>query len=133
MARPGSHPSTNRVASRDHSADVGSIARPFDYVGAGSEVPAGHDVGEGVVVHRLVVLVGAHHSVDMAATFVVDAESAGPVAGSVDDEIATRTIEEAAVARPFGVVVSRPGDVGHDVLFRLARPDLDRLTVVAIG
>ena len=53
-------------------------------VGTAAQVPAGHHVGEGVVVDVLVVLVGTDHAADVSPSIRFDRHPAGPVAGGVE-------------------------------------------------
>ena len=100
-------------------------------VGAAAQVPAGHHVGEGVVVDDLVVFVRTDHAADVSPPVRLDRHPAGPVAGGVEHEVGTRAAQEPRIAGPRGVLARRPGDVGDDVLLQFAGADLDHVTALA--
>ena len=89
-------------------------------VGTAAQIPAGHHVGEGVVVDVLVVFVGTDHAADVPPSIRFHRHPAGPVAGGFEQEIDTRAVEERRIAGPRDVLGRRPGHVGDDVL--LERP-----------
>ena len=103
----------------------GALALIVDSVqrGGASQVPAGHDVGEGVVVYGFVVLVRADDAVDVAAPAAVDSYTRCPVTRRLDEQVSSRPVQELLVAGPVEVARCSPRDVGDDVLLELARSD----------
>jgi len=109
---------------------VGSVDRGgIDQVGRGTQVSARHHVGERVVVHDLVVLVGAYHAIEVCSSLGVVTHPGGPVLGGFDDEGPSGPGQEGVVTAPLAVVTGRPRHVGHDVLFVFAGADRDDVAV----
>ena len=89
-----------------------------------ADVPGGHVVGEGVVVHMLLVLVGADHVVDVQPAVVALLQAAGPELAGVEDQLIAAAVHEVLVAGGLIVFPGAVGDVGGDVLLDEAGPDL---------
>src|SRR5664280_3682049 len=69
-------------------------------VGGAAQVPPSHDVGEGVVVHALVVLIRTDHPAQVSPSVRTRFHSGGPVAGRLDDPRRTGPGAEVFVAGP---------------------------------
>src|SRR5664280_1929305 len=97
---------------------------------ASEQVPPSHDVGEGVVVHALVVLIRTDHPAQVSPSVRTRFHSGGPVAGRLHHQRRTGPGAEVFVAGPVGVPPGGPGHIGCDVLLQLAGEDLDHLADV---
>ena len=62
-----------------------------------ADVPGCHIVGEGVVVHVLLVLVGAHHVVDVEQAVGALFQAAGPELAGVQDQLIAAAVHEVLV------------------------------------
>ncbi len=89
------------------------------------EIPARQDVGEGVVVDRLVVLIRSDHPVDVRRAIGLGPCARGPVAGGLDQEPLTGSTGELLVARPVEIAARRPCHLPHDVILERAGSDGD--------
>ena len=89
-----------------------------------ADVPGGHVVGEGVVVHVLLVLVGADDVVYVELAVLALFEAGGPELGGVENELIAAALHEVLVACDHVVFPGAVGDVGGDVLLDEAGPDL---------
>ena len=69
-----------------------AVGGSVEELGRPSEVPTGEHVGAGVVVDRLVVLVGADDAVDVAGAVGLDPDPGRPVPGRLHQEAAERAL-----------------------------------------
>src|SRR5579862_7191283 len=91
--------------------------------GGTTQVPACEDVREGVVIDRLVVLVGSDHAVDVGLSVGADADARGPIAGGFRKELPRRAGREFLIGSPVEITGCRPGDIADDVLLELTGSD----------
>ena len=94
-----------------------------------AEMPGSHGVGEEVVVDVDVVLVGPDHIAQVCPPSPVDLGPVLPITGPVEGHLRPLLGEELHIVGPSQVVVDGIGDVGDDVLFDLAGPDPDPLSI----
>ena len=95
----------------------------------GLQVPLRHDVGIGVVVDRLVILVRPNDAPDVVTAIVLAHHAARPEAGGLDQDLRSRLDEEALVTGRFPVAPYGEGDVCTDVQLLLAGQNSDHLAV----
>ena len=98
-----------------------------------ADVPGSHVVGEGVVVHVLLVLVGTHHVVDVEQAVGAFLQTAGPELAGVKDQLIAAAVHEILVAGHLIVFPCAVGHVGGDVLLNEAGPDLGGQTGDDVG
>ena len=91
------------------------------------DVPACHHVGEGVVVHILMVLIRPDDVADVAPAIRFGHGPGGPESRGFDEDFDPGIAEEVVVAGGAPILPDRVCDVGADVVFHLAGQDLDRL------
>ncbi len=124
------------VAVVDGLSDVatgGEVPPGGAQSGGATKVPADHDVGVGVVVDVLVVLVGADHPTQVNGAVGVLLESGRPVPRGLDQQGPRGTVGHPPVPAPQVVVPRRPGDVGDDVLLEPAGLDRELRAVERHG
>ena len=92
-----------------------------------ADSPPHQVVGKGVVVHMLLVLVRAHHVVNMQPAVLARLQAAGPELGAVQHQFVAVLIHEVLVAGTHVILPHPVGHVGGDMNFNEARPDLDEL------
>ena len=96
-----------------------------------ADVPARQHVRVGVVVHALVVLVGADDETDVMAAVVPEGRSRGPETRRLEQDLHAHGRHEGVVSGPLPVLPHAPGDVGRDMVLHEAAEDGDHLAVGA--
>ena len=93
-----------------------------------AHVVGGHVVGVGVVVHMLLVFVGADDvGIFVAVMLRLPFRPAGPEAGRVDDDFIAIAIQEILIAGGPEVLLHRKGNIHRDVQLQNARPNFGGL------
>ena len=95
--------------------------------------PFGQVVGEGVVVHMLLVLIRAHHVVDVKQPVFSGLHAAGPELGAVEDQLIAVFVHEILVSGAFVVTPRAEGHIRGDVDLDEAGPHLDELSGDHVG
>src|SRR5476649_1223289 len=95
------------------------------------DVPPSHDIGEGVVVDVLMILVGSDHAADMAVTVGLRLNATGPEPARLEQDLRAGVAKERFISGGLPVLPDGVGDVGTDVLLLLSAENIDDQTVRA--
>src|SRR5512140_2494362 len=92
-------------------------------------VPACHDVGVGVVVYMLVILIRSDNIADVAITITLRLGTARPEPTRLEENLGPRVEEEVYILGCLPVLPDRVRNVCGNVLLLLPAKDIDDLPV----
>ena len=104
-------------------------AQQFHRLQPAGDVPPRHHVGEGVVVHVLVVFVGTDDVPDVPLAVRLGHRARGPEPGSIEQDFRAGVEQERDVRGGAPVLPHGVGNVGTDVLLQLAAEHVHQLAV----
>src|SRR6516225_3317846 len=81
-----------------------------------SDVPARHHIGEGVVIHVLVVLVWPYHVADVPLIICLHHRAGRPKSGRFQQDLRAGAKEESVISSEAPILPHRIGAVGADVV-----------------
>jgi len=105
------------------------LVEPHERLQGALDVPAREDIGVGVVVHALMVLVGTHHEADVVPAIVSQRRARGPEARRLEQHLDAHRGHEDIVGGGLPVLPHAPRDVGRDVVLHEPAEDGDHLAV----
>jgi len=98
-------------------------ARVVPQVGGSLKVPAGHVVGEGVIIDVNVELIRSHGVADLEPAVRVARDPAGPEAGGLEDNFRSLFPQKVFVPGHADVLIDGKRHVGRDMVLDIAAPD----------
>jgi hypothetical protein len=106
-----------------------ALAQHFYCLEPAADVPARHHIGEGVVIHVLVVLVWPYHVADVPLIICLHHRAGRPKSGRFQQDLRAGAKEESVISSEAPILPHRIGDVGADVVLHPAGQDGHLLTV----
>jgi hypothetical protein len=97
------------------------------------DVPPSHDIGEGVVVDVLMILVGSDHATDMAATVGPRLNATGPESASLEQDLRAGVAKKRFISGSQPVLPDGVGDVRAYVLLLLSAENIDDQAIPCSG